>query len=353
MPRRKKTKPLPKPTSIRQIARVAKLHPATVARALRNDPRITETTRKRIEALAKKMGYRPDPELAAMMTRVKASRPHSYQESFAFIAMNAGILESYGMKRLFQGACAQAERFGYKVEVFFLDDLESNMRRLSSVLIARGIRGVMFQPLFDSTPLQEFEWKKFASVSLGAPLPQFSIHCARPSHNNMMTMAMQKVIGAGYQRVGFFITEDASYWTNHEWESAFLFQQLHFPPTQRIPILKLPETVVEVEPQLTRILQTWVEKYQLDAVISMCGLHRHLRRMGKKVPQDVAYVELYYQDYLGNVSGIEQQVENTGAAGVDLLIGQIHRRERGIPQHPKTVLTDSQWLQGNTLGNIR
>jgi LacI family transcriptional regulator len=350
MPPRKNPNSAPKPTSIRQIAKVAKLHPATVARALRNDPRITNETRTRVETLAQKMGYHPDPELAAMMSRIKASRPQSYQESFAFVAMNAAILKTYGMKRLFQGACDQANRFGYNVEVFFLDDFQSNLRRLSSILSARGIRGVMFQPLFDSTSLQEFAWGKFASVSLGAPLPQFSIHCARPSHYQMMILAMDKIIQAGYERVGFFITEDASYWTNHEWESAFVFKQLHFPVVQRIPILKLQETVVDVEPRLTKILKAWIEKNHLDAVISMCGLHRHLRSMGKKVPLDVAYVELYYQDHLGDVSGIEQQVENTGAAGVDLLIGQIHRRERGLPEHPKTVLTDSIWLPGSTLG---
>ena len=46
--------------TLKDIARRCGKNVSTVSRALRDDPRVTETTRKRIQALAKEMGYTPN-----------------------------------------------------------------------------------------------------------------------------------------------------------------------------------------------------------------------------------------------------------------------------------------------------
>jgi LacI family transcriptional regulator len=43
----------------------------TVSLALRNDPRITVETRDRVQALAKRAGYQPDPHVAELMGRLR------------------------------------------------------------------------------------------------------------------------------------------------------------------------------------------------------------------------------------------------------------------------------------------
>ena len=40
----------------------------------------------------------------------------------------------------------------------------------------------------------------------------------------------------------------------------------------------------------------------------------------------------------------------TGSAGVDLLIGLLHRQEKGVPARPQEVLLEGQWIEGVTLG---
>src|SRR3954467_7024054 len=50
------------------IAKKAGVHVTTVSLALRNHPRLPETTRQRIHALATQMGYRPDPMLRALVS---------------------------------------------------------------------------------------------------------------------------------------------------------------------------------------------------------------------------------------------------------------------------------------------
>jgi LacI family transcriptional regulator len=40
---------------------------ATVSLALRNDPRISPATKRKVFAAARRLGYRPDPHLAELM----------------------------------------------------------------------------------------------------------------------------------------------------------------------------------------------------------------------------------------------------------------------------------------------
>jgi len=53
--------------TMRQVATRAGVHSTTVSLALRNHPSLPVETRERLQALAKEMGYRPDPMLGALM----------------------------------------------------------------------------------------------------------------------------------------------------------------------------------------------------------------------------------------------------------------------------------------------
>ena len=59
---------LEKRTTMADIARKAGVHVTTVSLALRNHPRLPASTRERIQALAKELGYVPDPFLRALVT---------------------------------------------------------------------------------------------------------------------------------------------------------------------------------------------------------------------------------------------------------------------------------------------
>ena len=53
--------------TLADIAKRADVHVTTVSLAMRNHPRLPEETRKRIQALAEEMGYRPDPMMRALV----------------------------------------------------------------------------------------------------------------------------------------------------------------------------------------------------------------------------------------------------------------------------------------------
>jgi len=53
--------------TVRDLARLAGVSAATVSRALRDHPRISTQTRARIKALARRVGYRPNPRARALL----------------------------------------------------------------------------------------------------------------------------------------------------------------------------------------------------------------------------------------------------------------------------------------------
>lgn len=55
--------------NIKDIARKAGVSPSTVSRALNNDPRISEETRKRIKEIARRLKYKPNQAARALITR--------------------------------------------------------------------------------------------------------------------------------------------------------------------------------------------------------------------------------------------------------------------------------------------
>jgi LacI family transcriptional regulator len=46
------------------------------------------------------------------------------------------------------------------------------------------------------------------------------------------------------------------------------------------------------------------------------------------------------------LAGIDQNANLVGEAAVDLLIGQLQRNERGLPDYPKTTLVGGTWVDG-------
>ncbi len=60
--------------STRRIAAEAGLSPSTVSLALRNSPKIPAATKRRIQKIAKRLGYRPDGKLTELMSHLRLKR---------------------------------------------------------------------------------------------------------------------------------------------------------------------------------------------------------------------------------------------------------------------------------------
>ncbi len=57
----------------------------TVSRALRGEKHVGAARREEIAAMAKKMGYRPDPEITKLMTHMRRARQRATPRTLAFV----------------------------------------------------------------------------------------------------------------------------------------------------------------------------------------------------------------------------------------------------------------------------
>jgi len=71
--------------------------------------------------------------------------------------------------------------------------------------------------------------------------------------------------------------------------------------------------------------------------------------MQVKIPSMVALAHLDRHEELLDWSGMHQNSTLVGAAAIDMLVGQLHRNEVGLPDFPKSSIIQSTWIDGPTV----
>src|ERR1035437_9617752 len=103
--------------TLADVARKAGVHVTTVSLALRNHPRLPPHTRERIQALAKRLGYAPDPMLRALVAYRGKVMLRQNPPTLAYVT---NWNTRWGWKKVtahpdfFAGALAKANELGFK-----------------------------------------------------------------------------------------------------------------------------------------------------------------------------------------------------------------------------------------------
>lgn len=334
-------------TTLQDVAARAGVHRSTVALALRDHPRIPESTRRRIQAIAKKLGYRLNPLVAALMRSRRTGTPVKHV-TLAFVTNYPTRFgwepAQHDRPNFFPGAVARAREFGYKLDHLWLGEPGMTPKRFCDVLAARGIHGLLISRLPPGQHSLDLVWDRFSCVSLGLTLRSPRLHHVTENHFDTAWQAMQECRERGYRRVGFVFSEaNDSPRVGDRWLSAYLGQQLQFPPATRLP-------VCPGEPTDQSTFAAWFRRHRPDALlVNHCTPVLHwLEAMGKKVPADVGLVELEDHPKLG-CAGVYYDPAKIGALGVDMLVGLMHRNETGVPTNQHEILLTGEWREGTTL----
>ncbi len=79
---------MPTQTTIRLIARECGFHFTTVALALRNSSKVAASTRAKIQRVAQKLGYRPNPLVSALMAQKRALKKPEFSSVLAYVSFD-------------------------------------------------------------------------------------------------------------------------------------------------------------------------------------------------------------------------------------------------------------------------
>jgi DNA-binding LacI/PurR family transcriptional regulator len=335
----------PSHPSLGVIARRLDVSLMTVSRALRGKKGVGDDLREQIIKVAEEIGYRCDPTVSHVMASLRRSMRPSYRETIAFVRTHLMSAD----RLMIEGAKAQADRLGYKLEVFHPWEQGLTGRGMSRVLDARGIRGVLLGPNSSVThPRYWLEWDKFAVVLLGSSLINQGLHRVQFDHYGAAFLALRKLKHAGYKRVGLVINRSFHERAWHRQVSAYQ-AYVGLPGAERDRLMFF----VDADQGLSRFHQ-WVAEERPDALI--CdeeGRYDWVRQNPDVNVREIGVVSLNVYAPDSPVSGIRQHEDAIGREAVNVLATQLSGGELGLQTLPHTLFVPGTWHGGSSIRRFR
>lgn len=317
----------------------------TASYAMRNSPKISAPTRKRVQAAAAKLGYVPNPEIGRLMHLLRAKRIYAYQASIAIPAITfgtRGAMPPY-TAAVVGGAISRAAELGYSVDELAVDLSKVDAERFGQILSNRGIQGVLLPPMprvLDCS--QILDWSRVSVVAATNSALHLNVHRVIPHHFANFSLVLDTLIERNYRRPGLVTEADhlertgPGYW-------AALALAAHRGLIQNIPSLNFGGNVTT---------QAWFRKYRPDVLITAMHLIPHLSaELGYSFPGKLGLLVLDHPGH-GPIAGIDEQPKTIGKIAAEQLIAQIQRGERGLMSIPHHTMVDGAWIDGATLRKI-
>jgi len=333
------------------VAREARVHQTTVSLALRNDPRLPSATRDRIRALAKEMGYRPDPMLSALNSYRSSKDGAKAQPSMAFLVRSRNKRWGstfYADEQFLKGARRACERLGYRLVVFQVGNSAAEGSRLTRIIRSRGIGGLVVAGLDNTLRSLDMEWEHFSALCIESQHLRLSLHTVGNNQTAVTRTAISRMGDLGYRRIGLTVGEVEEASLGRPFSAGYLVGVHENRRLVRVPPLLLRPSDEEGTREAT--IKAWVLRHKVDAVLSnWSSMPDMLRSAGFRIPQDLGVATLDYSPTRGAIAGIRQSHELVGERAVEALSLLMKTNQRGQIRLPNTTLVDGIWQDGPDL----
>jgi len=333
--------------TVRDIAAHSGVSPATVSRALRHDPRITEAVRLKVVKAAAKLGYRRDPKLAQLMSHMRATKQRAFQGTLAWITDSDLDLpaETKVHDLYWPSAVQHAEALGYQLECF-PNARHTDAARIKRRLRAQGIQGIVIQQFKEAFHVADWpiHWRRLAVVHSGScqTVPSFDSVDA-DSISNCVAL-LEKLTQLGYRRIGICTTEEIERAISFDLSTASRRFSLLHPGVEELPPCLLPDLSFAA----ARTAAHWIEQHRVDCVVSQVrGMKELLESTGRRVPEDIGLAWQGVNPHSSN-SGMWQREDILAAVIIETLIASVEQGRLGLPAVPRLTLIPGIWHPGAT-----
>lgn len=324
--------PAPRRVGLRDIAHALDVSLMTVSLALRNSPKVSAATRQRVRQTADRLGYRPDPELARLMTRLHGGTRSADRPLMAIVDISTSRLAPGAANycedvRL--GAMKRAEALGYLATCFHLVDYEGDLRRLLKVLHYRGIRGVLLLPPLSPVELPAgLDWTPFSVIAASYAITPLQFHRVVPHQFIDMCRLLRLLESQGHNRIGAVFQQGFE-------------ERIHFHFTAAIKLHGHGERILRMKNQdeISRAeVKAWLETARPDAVVCPFALKLQaampLRARGERGPELVSLGVTERSPF----ACWDERPAEIGSDAAVLLAGMMQHNETGVPESPRTSM---------------
>jgi DNA-binding LacI/PurR family transcriptional regulator len=343
---------LPRP-SLRDIARQLNVSHVTVSMALRNHPRISAGRREEIHALAKKLGYRPDPMLSSLIAYRNRKVAKPIAATLAWVNCwpdPKELRRNREFDAYWEGAKEAADRLGYRVEEFVIGGALTGAR-LNGILQARGIAGLLIPPHPPSIDWASLglTWEAFSTVRFGFSVRTLRSHMIGNDQMRSSELAVHRMAALGYSKIGFVSNLRSDNSTDGNFRVGYQ-RGLETLGRGRIEPLLMPERLDDSAPEIPESLPSWLKRWKPDAILTTeSGLRTALENLGYDVPGQIGLAATCARDCKRINAGLDQNPEEIGRVAVNTLIDLVQREEKGSPALCRRVLVESRWLDDESV----
>lgn len=332
--------------TMKDIANALGISVATVSLALSDRPTVAQATRVQVWEKARELGYRKNPMVAALM---RSRRSHRTLECSPVLAYLNLFPDRYGYKTslmpdYYPSAAKEAVRLGFRLERFWACDPACDMPRLSDMLYARGIGGILLGPCPTEQLPMDFDWDRFCwtSLTLAPDMPSVDHVCS--DHFSIMTETMHRAMNMGCRRIALAMRHSSVQGVAHAWLGAYLAEMHEYFPKQALlePFVENQWTVPA--------LRKWLQKVAPDAVIGVIDAPRLtvLREAAPAVPEKLNIFSVVVKNDTPGLTGMQENISAVAALAVRHLVFLLQGNETGIPSIPRYIRLPGLWNSGTT-----
>lgn len=325
----------------------------TVSRVVRGSPGVAPEKRAQIEKAIYRLGYRTHPFVSAFMTEMRRRGRH--RRNAGNIGWMCGTRSRQewatnpAWASYFRGAQEAAATLGYTLSA--IEDKRDgiNGQRLTQILRARGICGIILPPLTDELD-PPIDLNEFSFVRIGGKWAGIAWHKVMPDYAVNQHIIWRELTLRKLHRVGLFVTSEHLVESQGNTLAGFLFNQQVLPASRHIPPL-----VVDSSSEMSGAFRQWRKRWRPDVIITDCSAVREWvgEQPAKRAIQEPPYlVHLALSAELQSWAGIDLRQDVQGGCALEMLNGLLLRNETGPPASQQKVLLAGVWRDGATLPHL-
>ncbi|WOO41017.1 LacI family DNA-binding transcriptional regulator [Rubellicoccus peritrichatus] len=338
---------MPDNITLRDIARESGVSLATVSRALRDDPITAEATREKVQAFAKKLGYRPDPAMQVLIERRWHGRRTNEGMNIAFIfdgrGSNAEVSRGW-----YQRFRESADALGY---ILIAEDLRDypNAQKLIKRMEAKGVTAVVLS-LISEIPYEiDAINHRFAAISVN--VSTWQPECPVIMHDEFQAIekVWHRLNEMGYKRIGVLLQDYPESFSMDQRLGAIYCRHHNVRPVaNRVPFHLHDKNSGPDNPGI----QKWIKRYKPDVILG--DDHEEmdlLKSMGYRIPEDFAFatINLWNKELTGEIAGYFRDNVILFERGLKLLNMMVRTGSNGSAQGDLIEMVKGKWIDGTSL----
>ncbi len=336
--------------TLKKIARELDVSISTVSKALKDNPEISEETRKKIQAFAKLYNYKPNNIALSLKNRKTKT-----------LGVIIPEIVHHFFTTVISGIEAVANEHGYNV-IIGMSNESFTKEVLNMEMLANGsIDGFILSVSKETQLLKDYHHLQ-ETINQGMPIVMFDrsveeVACDKVVVNDVegSKKAVAKLIELGCKNIGIITTEDhvnVGKLRTLGYETALIENGLQLNSSL---ILKLNDEVNDenhidlLESEILKFLQN---NPSLDAIFAVNEIYAltamsMANKLGKKIPQDfkvIGFTDGILSKYANpSLSTVSQHGKAIGKKAAELLIFRIENEEVEIPY--KTVIIETDLVE--------